>query len=258
MKRPLTALLAALLASAPVAHAADEKSLTKAETEALIKKVIHDNPELIFQTLLDYQSRTHLEEISKRAVNVSKQQDKLNYDPRSPWAGNPKGDVTVVEFFDYHCGYCKSFVPELGKLIDQDKNVRVVFKEYPILSEDSTYAAKASLAVFQIDPAKYMDYHIQLMSQRGNFNEEILTSLAQRVGIDPETFKKKLADPEIEKDLANNRELAGDLGISSTPTIVVGTDITPGAISYEGLKKRVEDVRNGQKQLKTGDTKKGK
>jgi protein-disulfide isomerase len=248
----MKSLCASLLASAalvmatlaPVAAGADDaKPMSQAEVEAIVKKVIKENPDLIFQTLLDYQQKTAAERMSKATQNLVALQEKISHDTHSPSIGNPNGDVTLIEFFDYHCGYCKRFFPEIPKLLEEDKGVRVIFKEFPILSEDS-----AALAVYSIDPKKYYDYHIELMNSSGKFTEDMLTDAATHIGIDADAFKKAFQDPERKKTIEANRKLADDLGVDATPAIIIGTELLPGAVPYEDLKAKIQEVRDSQKQ----------
>jgi protein-disulfide isomerase len=230
------------------ASAEEAKAMSKPEMEALVKKVIQENPDLIFQTLLDYQNKTEANRMSRATLNMAKMQDKISHDPHSPSIGNPNGDVTIIEFFDYHCGYCKRFFPEIPKLLEEDKNVRFVFKEFPILSPDSALAARAALAVHTIDSKKYFDYHIELMNARGSFTEKSLTEIATHIGIAPEAFKKAFDAPEVMAYLNETKKEAESLGIQATPAVIVGTQLLPGAVPYEDLKERIDEVRDGQKQ----------
>jgi len=250
----LSAAFTCMLAGAP-AMSADEKGdaatstpLTKADVEAIVKQVIKDNPEFVMRTLEDYEVKEQATRISKASQNITKLQDKIEHDPRSPSVGNPKGDVTITEFFDYHCGYCKSFFPEIPKLLSQDKNVRIDFKEFPILRDDSANASRAALAVYNIDPSKYFDYHILLMRSTGDFTDEVLTAKAKQLGIDEDVFTKAFHDPALGKDLENNKELASSLAITGTPALLIGNEFMPGAISFDTLKSKVADARDNQKQ----------
>ncbi|MEI7669262.1 MAG: DsbA family protein, partial [Pseudomonadota bacterium] len=144
---------------------------------------------------------------------------------------------------NYHCGYCKKFFQEVSQLIAEDKNVKIVFREFPILSEDSRLASKAALAVNSIDKNKYLAFHTALMNFRGEFTIESLISQAKELGIDEATFKKAFENPEIDKQIESNRELAKSLDISGTPAIIIDNEIAPGAIPYSQLKEKVENSR---------------
>jgi len=243
-------LIAGCVMLSPAARA-QEKPLTAAETEALVKKVIAENPELIIKSVESYQIKQQAASVSKAAQNIIALQNDLTNNPHSPSAGNPKGDVTVVEFFDYHCGYCKHFFPILTQLLEQDKNVRIVFKEFPILSEDSALASKAALAVNNIDPQKYMAFHAALMKSSGRFSMEILTEKAKEAGISEEAFKKALNNPELDKEIDHNRDLAQSLNIAGTPALIIGTELVPGAVEIETLKSKVAQARNAAKEKRS-------
>jgi protein-disulfide isomerase len=237
-------LASALLASAAfclfsATTQASEKPLTSTEVEALVKKVIAEHPELLIQSLNSYSNKENLAAAGKAKEKIGTLQSELKHDAFSPIAGNPHGEVTVVEFFDYHCGYCKHFYPLISQLIDEDKNVRVIFKEYPILSEDSELAAKAALAVNSIDPKKYFGFHSALMKASGHFDMEMLTGVAREAGIDEGDFKKAMDNPGIDKEIQHTRQLAQSLQINGTPAIIIGTSLIPGAIGMDELKAKV-------------------
>lgn len=237
----LSILTAGLLFSqAPLA---DDKALTKSDVEAIVKQVIKDNPEILIESVQGYQKKKAGEDLEKASKAIVDRKAELTQDSVSPSVGNPKGDVTIIEFFDYHCGYCKQFLPVVSQLVSEDPKLRVVFKEFPILSEDSNLAAKAALAVNSIDKSKYLAYHTALMKSTGQFSQDTLTDKAVAIGIDREAFRKALASPEIDKELSKNRELASALYITGTPAIVIGEDLIPGVIPLNDLKKRVEAAR---------------
>ena len=238
-------LLAATIMSGSVAFTAfaEDKPLDSKAIEEVVKKVIQDNPELIIKSLQNYELKKRSDEVVKASQNLKSLEGELKNNAFSPVAGNPQGDVTIVEFFDYHCGYCKRFFAELKQFLEQDKNVRVVFKEFPILSEDSKMASKAALAVNTIDKTKYLAFHNLLMKSSGGFDMNSLTAKAKEIGIDSEKFTKAMENPAIEKELENNRKLAEALNISGTPGIIIGQEITPGAIGLEELKARVASAR---------------
>jgi len=237
-------LTAGLLAAAP-ASADDAKGLTDAQKQA-IEKMIHqyimDNPEVLLESVKQHQEAREQarQEHAKKAVAVLAKE--LNADPASPVAGNPKGDVTVVEFFDYRCGYCKRVQPVIQKLLEDDKNVKLVFKEFPILGPDSMIAARAALAVWNTDRSKYVAFHDALMAGR-TVNESTVIKLAEKAGIDAAALKKAMADAEIDAALARNFQLAEALNINGTPAFVVGDQLVPGAIDLGKLKELIATAR---------------
>jgi len=252
MKSPFASLLISTAALCFAFGAtAQEKPLTNADVEAMVKKVIAENPDLIMKSVESYQMKQQAQAAVKASDSITSMQNDIVNDPNSPSVGNPKGDVTVVEFFDYHCGYCKHFFPLLTRLLDEDKNVRVVFKEFPILSEDSILAAKAALAVSKLDKTKYFSYHTALMKSSGQFTMEMLTDKAKELGIDPDAFKKAMESPDIANELAHTKDLTQSLNIAGTPALIIGSDLTPGAIEMDVLKAKVAAARAAASQKKS-------
>lgn len=214
--------------------------VTRAELPALVREALMKNPEMLadaIKVLHDKQMK-NAEQEAKDAL--SKHQKDLFNDTVSPSVGAKNADVTFVEFFDYHCGYCKHMLPTITQLIKEDKKVRVIFREFPILSKDSALAARAAIAVNRVAPAKYFDYHSALMDTNVEFTEEMLTDLAKSIGVDVAKFKKAFEDQETTDQLDKNRALADDLGIRGTPALVFHDKILPGALKYEELQKLVD------------------
>lgn len=227
--------------------AAETKPLTKAEVEAIVKQYIIDNPGLIIASVENYQKKKMAEDAEKASKNVIALEGDLQNDSFSPSIGNPKGDVTIVEFFDYHCGYCKQFLPTITNEITKDPELKVVFKEFPILSEDSVLASRASLAVNSIDKTKYLPFHMALMKMSKAFTEENLTEKAKEVGISAAALKKAMENPEIDKELAKNADLAHALSVHGTPALVVGTEVVPGVIPADALEAKIAAARSKNK-----------
>jgi protein-disulfide isomerase len=163
-------------------------------------------------------------------------------DPDSPVGGNPKGDVSLVEFFDYRCGYCKQVEPALDALLETDRQLRVVYKEFPVLGPDSVTAARAALASHR--QGKYGVFHRAMMATKGQINDTAVFKVAGSVGLDIERLKRDMEAPEIDRMLKANLALAEALNIRGTPGFVVGNEIVPGAISLDALKHLIELARN--------------
>ncbi len=249
MKNSFSSLLLSTLSAAVLlwASAAPAEDASKAEIEGIVKEVIRDNPELIAQTMENYRKKKEEETAAKAAQQITELQAKLKKDTSLPSIGNPKGDVTLVEFFDYHCGYCKRFLPVISQLVEDDHKIRLVFMEFPILSEDSGVAAKAALVVNSIDKSKYFAFHTALMKMNGEFTLDNLTEKAKSVGIDEDAFKKGMANPAFEKELSANKDLAYTLNIHGTPAIVVGNQLVPGVIPIADLKAKIAAARAANK-----------
>jgi protein-disulfide isomerase len=239
--------LAALLAlpAGPVSAAEALSGAQQEQIEAVVREYILKNPEILVESLRGYEEkhRQATEEDAKKAIAANR--DALEKNPTSPVAGNPQGDVTIVEFFDYRCGYCKKVLPSLQELLKTDKNVRVVFKEFPILGPDSVIAAQAALAAWKIAPDKYLPFHLALMESRGEMNEARVLEIAKKVGLDPEKLKAAKADPEIKATIERNHELARALQINGTPAFIVGGQLVPGAVDITTLREMVGTARAG-------------
>ncbi len=240
------ALIASIFASSMLS-AADEKYVTKDEVGEIVKKYLMDNPEVIIQSFESYQQKQIVERQNKAKEALDKRKNDIYNNTSSPVIGNTKGDVAVVYFFDYNCGFCKKTYPTITKLIEDDKNVKVILKEFPILGQSSELAAKYAIAVNMIDKAKYSEYHAQLMKFTGEKNDASLTDLAKKIGIKEDKLKETLSKKEVSDYIASIRNLAMDLGIQGTPAFIVGNDLIPGAVDAETLKERVKAIRAATK-----------
>jgi protein-disulfide isomerase len=241
----ITSALVSLTLFSSVA-VAEEKPLSRKEVEDIVKQVILDNPEVLMKSVENYQVKMQAERASNAAKAIKDLSSGLDTSS-SPVAGNPKGDITVFEFFDYHCGYCKHMLPVVTQLLEQDKNVKFVFKELPILSEDSTLAAKAALGVYKVAPKKYFEYHSALMKASGQFDEAKLLELASSIGVDAAKVKTAMASKEVSDEISKNRELSQKAGISGTPAMIVGGQLIPGAVDLPELKKKIAEERAAKK-----------
>jgi protein-disulfide isomerase len=239
----LGALLA--LPTGPVSAAEALSSAQREQIEAVVREYILKNPEILVESLRGYeeQHKQATEEEAKKAIAANR--DALEKNPTSPVAGNPQGDVTIVEFFDYQCGYCKKVLPSVQELLKTDGNVRVVFKEFPILGPDSVIAAQTALAAWKIAPAKYLPFHLALMESRGELDEGRVREIAKKVGLDVEKLEAAKADPEIKATIERNHELARALQINGTPAFIVGGRLVPGAVDLATLREMVGTARAG-------------
>ena len=175
-----------------------------------------------------------------RQVIATKHAELLN-DPGSPVSGNLEGDVTVVEFFDYRCGYCKRVAGTVTQLQQDDPNVRVVYKDYPILGEASELASRAALA--SKVQGKHLAFHEALLASQEELTQDTILIIASEVGLDTEQLNKDMQAPAIQKIIERNRALARELGINGTPGFIVGTELAPGALNLQDLKNLIRLVR---------------
>ena len=215
----------------------------KEEVRELIGEHLRGNPEIILEAIQILQQREQARQNEQQRSNLASNRRELERDPTSPVGGNPKGDITVVEFFDYRCGFCKQVLPAIQELLRTDGDIRWVFKEFPILSPASRLAAKAALAAWNQDRDKYMDFHIALMESPGGLSERDILRMAGNVGLDPEAIKAGLNDPAVEQALQRNSRLAERLGISGTPGFVIGDQVVPGAIDLRTMRQMIKELR---------------
>lgn len=219
------------------AESFDEKIYSTVDT------YIKGNAEVIIAAVEQHQRGLTQQKQQEAIQNISQKSEELENDPNSPTSGNVNGDITVVEFFDYNCGYCKRSLGNITKLLEEDKNVKVVFKEMPILSENSMLASKYALAVNQVDPSKYVDYHAKLMSSRGQSSKEQLIKFAEEIGVDTVAVQAVVESSAIMQAIQNNQELARSVGISGTPAFIIGGQLVPGAIDYDEFKRIIKERR---------------
>lgn len=212
---------------------------------AQIERIIHDyllnHPEVMIEAVQAAEAKqTQQQEESARRVIAAKRDEIFN-DPAAPVGGNAKGDVTVVEFFDYQCPYCKQVQPTVEALVKEDPKVRIVYKEFPILGPQSTFAAHVALAAAK--QGKYERFHAAMMAAKGQITEEAILKVAADAGLDVIKVKADMKEAEIERIIKRNRDLGDALGIRGTPTFIIGDDLVPGAVDLARLKQMVTAVR---------------
>lgn len=241
----LAALLAfGMLAGAPAAQAQEKPPFDAAESEAIeavVKQYLLDHPEVLVEALHLYEQRQQAAEAERRKAALVAEAEALTEDPAAPVIGNPEGDVTLVEFFDYRCPYCKQMTETLAQLIEEDPNLRLVMKEYPILSQESLNAARAALAAQR--QGKYEAFHFALMEGGGGFTDDEIMAVAESVGLDVAQLQADMQDAEIEAALRRNHSLAERVGVSGTPAFIVGDTLLPGATSLEQLRALIAAAR---------------
>tara|TARA_R110000868_G_scaffold91449_6_gene253593 strand:+ start:1376 stop:2143 length:768 start_codon:yes stop_codon:yes gene_type:complete len=211
------------------------------ELKGLVREYILENPEIISEAIVALQAKDEQTRADQQAQALSTHKDALFNPVEGTIIGNPKGDVTVVEFFDYNCGYCKSMVPAITEILDQDDNLRMVMKEFPILGPGSLVAAQAALAARE--QGKYAEMHMALISHKGALNRESVESVAKSIGLDVVKLVEDMKNPNINDILSSNMALAQDLGIEGTPALIVGDTLVPGAIGKDRLLNLIADAR---------------
>jgi protein-disulfide isomerase len=210
-----------------------------------IEEIIHDylmhNPDVLIEALREAEAKASSDADAKATQVLRDRRHEVFDDPATPVGGNPQGDVTIVEFFDYRCPYCKQVHPALQKLVDQDHKLRFVYKELPVLGPQSDIAAHAALAARR--QGKYEAFHAAMMATKGQITEEVVYRVAGSIGVDVDRLKRDMADPEIDKALEANKALASALELHGTPGFIIGERIVPGAMDLDALKNLVADAR---------------
>jgi protein-disulfide isomerase len=231
------------LASAPPARAADStlSAAQKEEVKKLVREYILENPSIISEAITALETNSEKAKVEKRAqAMVSRRQEILN-PSEGTIIGNTKGDVTVVEFFDYNCGYCKQMFQSIAEVLKEDPKVRLVLKEYPILGPSSVTAAKAALAARK--QGKYAEFHVALLGYKGALSDSVIMVIAQNVGLDPKKLQEDMKDPAITDILLKNHSLADDLGVDGTPQVIVEGEFLPGAVPKAQLIEAIAKAR---------------
>lgn len=209
---------------------ANQETLSPAQKQAVegvIKDYLVAHPEILFEVQSALEAKLAKEEAERTKALVAENGKAIYRAEGAPVAGNPDGDITVVEFFDYNCGYCKRGFSEIAKLIEKDKNVRVVFKEFPILRDESEQAARVALAARM--QGKYWEVHSELLTSKGLVNEAVALKAAEKHGLDMVKLKADMDSAEVKGELERVKELAKKLSINGTPHFLVGDRAIGGA-----------------------------
>ncbi len=243
------ASLALALFGAPmVALAQGFTDTQRSDIEAIIKNYLVSHPEVLEEAMAELTKRQTAAEAQKHEESITKNASLIFNSPRGVTLGNKDGDVTFVEFFDYNCGYCKRAMADMLDLMKNDPKLKVVLKEFPVLSDGSVDAAKVAVAVRMQDPTgqKYLDFHQKLLGGRGPADKARAMAAAKEAGLDTAKIEKDLASPEVKATIEENFKLAEDMGLNGTPSYVIGKQIVVGAVGLEGLKEKIGIARCGK------------
>jgi protein-disulfide isomerase len=247
---PLRLLSSALFALAIVAAPASAQTFSdgqRGEIETIIKNYLVTHPEVLEEAMAELNKRQAEAEAEKHEASIAENSEAIFNSPRNVTLGNKNGDVTFVEFFDYNCGYCKRAMTDMLDLMKSDPKLKVVLKEFPVLSEGSVEAAKVAVAVrMQDSGAKYLDFHQKLLGGRGAADKARALAAAKDAGFDVARIEKDLAGPEVRATLEENFKLAESMGMTGTPSYIIGKQVVVGAIGLDGLKEKIGLARCGK------------
>ena len=241
----------AVVTTLPLAACSEEASPAGAMPKEQVEKIVHEyllkNPEVVIEAINEYQRIRQAKADAQKNETLSSMSSSLKNNPNDPVIGNPDGDLTVVEFFDYRCGYCKKVFPDVQQLLKSDGNIRYVLKEFPILGPESTYASRAAQAVWLHQSDKYLAFHAAMMSNKGGLGESKVLELAGTSGVDITALKDQMNDPVIQETFDATSEQAKALGITGTPAFIFGNDIAPGAVPLATMIDMVVAARKKNK-----------
>jgi protein-disulfide isomerase len=236
--------LAVLLAATVAAPSRAADPLT-AEQKQAVEAVIHDyflkNPEFMVEVLRAAEAKIKQDKAADARQAIATYRKELLADATSPVGGNPEGDVTIVEFFDYRCPYCKQVQPALEALLKEDPKIRIVYKEFPVLGPESLYASHMALAAARQD--KYLTFHNAMMATKGQITEKVILQVAATAGLDIGKAKTDMTAPAVKNIIEHNKALAEALDINGTPAFIIGDTLVPGAADTDTLKKLVAEAR---------------
>jgi len=238
---PLLAALAVLAFLAGESRAQTPAGPDREAVERIVRDYLLANPEIVAEALQTLRARQEAEEQARAEAAIAENREAIDRHPMSPVSGNAAGDVTVVEFFDYQCGYCRRALPTMVELLDKDANVRVVWKEFPILGPVSEFAARASMAAER--QGKYHDFHIRLMGEKDELSVERIMEVAGLVGLDVAQLGRDMKDPAIQDYIQETRSLAQAIGIRGTPSFVIDGALVRGVVDSARMKELVAAAR---------------
>jgi protein-disulfide isomerase len=245
------AAMAACLMLAPAAPAAAQQfsAPQKTEIEQIVRDYLVSHPEVLQEAIAELDKRQAAADTEKARAAVAGNAEALFNSTRQVVLGNPKGDVTMVEFFDYNCAFCKRALPDMMEMLKDDPKLKVVLKEFPVLGPGSVDAAKVAVAVRMQDKAgkKYIDFHQKLLGgSRGPVDKARALAVAKDVGMDMAKLDKDMASDEVKTSLEESLKLAETLGLNGTPSYIIGSDVVVGAVGLDALRAKVSFARCGK------------
>jgi protein-disulfide isomerase len=243
------ALLAlALCGAPPTASAQSFSDVQRGDIETIVRNYLLAHPEVLEEAMTELSKRQAAAETEKHEASVARNAETIFNSPRGVTLGNKEGDVTFVEFFDYNCGYCKRAMTDMLDLMKTDPKLKVVLKEFPVLSQGSVEAAQVAVAVRMQDASgkKYLDFHQKLLGGRGPADKARAMAAAKEAGLDMGKIEKDLASPEVRATLEENLKLAEAMGMNGTPSYVIGKQVVIGAVGLDNLKEKIGIARCGK------------
>lgn len=228
--------------SEPAQAESDVASIDPTVLNPMIEQFLLDDPKVLQRVSTALEQTLRAEEAERSATALAEFRDQIFNAPGQIVLGNPDGDVTLVEFFDYNCGYCRAALPDMAALLAEDPDLKVILKEFPILSNESIDAARIGVLVGESE-ANYWDFHSALFTSRGKVDKSVALAAAEDLGLSPVELELQMGDPRVAQTIQSSYEIAQALGITGTPTYIIGNEIIPGAIGADELRARIADMR---------------
>jgi protein-disulfide isomerase len=250
--RSLAAGMIALLLAFPAAAPVRAQSFTadqRGQIEQIVKEYLLSHPELLQDVMAELEKRQSAADNEKHRAAIKEYSGEIFTSPRQVTLGNAQGDVTIVEFFDYNCGYCKRALSDMLELIKSDPKLKFVLKEFPVLGDGSVQAAQVAAAVRMQDKSggkKYLEFHQKLLGGRGQADKTRALAMAKEAGFDVTRIEKDIATEEVKTQLEESFKLAEALGLNGTPSYVVGNEVVVGAVGLNALKEKINTARCGK------------
>ena len=251
MFRPFIALaaLASVAALSPAPLTAQEAqpsaALTRSDVETIVREYLVANPEVLEEAFTALQVKRQKAAEAERAEALALVRDDLEAAEHGAVLGNPDGDVTLVEFFDYNCGFCRRALSDLDRLVEEDPNLRVVLMELPVLGEGSVRAAAVSIAVNQVAPEAYPEFHRRLLGSQGPADDEAALAVVEEMGLPRDEIEAAMRSDAVGETVTESTRLARLLQVEGTPSYVIGDAIEQGAVGYGQLRARINQQRCG-------------
>ncbi|MEP2944312.1 MAG: DsbA family protein [Hyphomicrobiales bacterium] len=232
-----------LSSTSTLAQSVKQSTRPLTETEQVVRDYILKNPEVIIEALQILEDRREAEQNEQQKLSITRNKDDLESSVHQTILGNPEGDVTLIEFFDYNCAFCRESLQHIEKLVEEDNNLRVVLKEFPVLGPGSQAAARVAIAAAKIDSEKYLELHVKLLKTRGQADERVALLLAEGLGYDMSVLRTMMEKPVIEEAITEVYGLANVIGLTGTPTFIIGSEVLPGAVGHSILKQKIDSMR---------------
>jgi protein-disulfide isomerase len=238
----------ALCGAPPPASAQSFSDSQRGDIETIVRDYLLAHPEVLEEAMAELNKRQTAAEAEKQKASVATNAETIFNSPRGVVLGNKDGDVSFVEFFDYNCGYCKRAMADMLDLMKTDPKLKVVLKEFPVLSQGSVEAAQVAVAVRMQDPTgrKYLDFHQKLLGGRGAADKARAMAAAKEAGLDTARIEKDLASPEVRATIEENFKLAEAMGMNGTPSYVIGKQVVIGAVGLDNLREKIGIARCGK------------